>query len=95
MDRWSLYDLDLQGQGHENHVFGHNYSYICCRHFQYISYCRLWIDGHCMTLILAFDLNLQITFLGITLVIYVVGISNISHIVAMDRWSFYDLDLGI
>ena len=24
MDRWSLYDLDLDLQGHENYVIGHN-----------------------------------------------------------------------
>ena len=50
MDRWSLYDIDLNLQGHENHVFGHKFSYIRCRKFQYISYCKLWIDGNCMTL---------------------------------------------
>ena len=61
MDRWSLYDLDLdlELQGHEIYVFGHNFSYICCGLFKYISYCWLWIDGHCMILNLAFDLDLQ------------------------------------
>ena len=57
MDRWSLYDLDLELQGHEIYVFGHNFSYICCRLFKYISYCWLWIDGHCMISNLAFDLD--------------------------------------
>ena len=57
MDRWSLYnldldrdfDLDLDLQCHENYVLG----------ITLVIYCRLWIDGHFMTLTLAFDIDLQ------------------------------------
>ena len=63
MDRCSLYDHDhdVELQGHEIYVFGHNFSYICCRLFKYISYCWLWIDGHCMIL----NLVLILIFKGV------------------------------
>ena len=80
MDRWSLYDLDLDLDLDlhcpENYVFWHDFSYICCRYLEYISYCRLWIDGYCMTLTLNFKV-MKIMLLGITLVIYVVEIIDI------------------
>ena len=41
--------------GHENPVFGHDFCSICCRNLKYVSCCRLWINGHCMTLTLVFD----------------------------------------
>ena len=78
MNRWSLYDLDLELQGHEIYIFGHNFSYVCCGNYLYIfnriEIIRFWTLTSKVKV-------MKIMSWGIILVMYVVDISDIFHII--------------
>ena len=80
----------VKGQGHikgQNYIFGHNFGSICHPHFQLVSFCSLCKGQESINIQGQWwrsrsHQKVKLTFLSITLALFIVHNSNVSLIIA-------------